>query len=60
MPAAAVLLLAYAPASAQEREPIDVSALGPQVGEKIPDLICREKRRLGHAGPRWRGVTPSR
>ena len=24
--------------AAQEREPIDVSALGPQVGERVPDF----------------------
>ena len=34
--ATVVVLLAHAPASAQERESIDVSSLGPQVGEKIP------------------------
>ena len=41
--AAAVVLLAYAPASAQEREPIDVSSLGPQVGEKIPDFALPDQ-----------------
>ena len=35
--AAAVMLLGVAMA-AQEREPIDVSALGPQVGERVPDF----------------------
>ena len=41
--AAAVVLLAYAPASAQEREPIDVSSLGPQVGEQIPDFALPDQ-----------------
>ena len=35
--AAAVMLLGVSMA-AQEREPIDVSALGPQVGERVPDF----------------------
>ena len=35
--AAAVMLLGVA-LEAQEREPIDVSALGPQVGERVPDF----------------------
>lgn len=35
--AAAVMLLGVA-MEAQEREPIDVSALGPQVGERVPDF----------------------
>ena len=35
--AATVMLLGVAMA-AQEREPIDVSALGPQVGERVPDF----------------------
>jgi len=38
-----VVRLAYAPASAQEREPIDVSSLGPQVGEKIPDFALPDQ-----------------
>lgn len=41
--AVAVVLLAYAPASAQEREPIDISSLGPQVGEKIPDFALPDQ-----------------
>ena len=41
--ATAVVLLAYAPASAQEREPIDVSSLGPQVGEKVPDFALPDQ-----------------
>ena len=35
--AAAVMSLGVA-MEAQEREPIDVSALGPQVGERVPDF----------------------
>ena len=31
-----VVLLAHAPASAQEREPIDVASLGPQVALRRP------------------------
>lgn len=41
--ATAVVLLAHAPASAQEREPIDVSSLGPQVGEKVPDFALPDQ-----------------
>ena len=41
--ATAVVLLAYAPASAQEREPIDVSSLGPQMGEKVPDFALPDQ-----------------
>lgn len=41
--ATAVVLLAYAPASAQEREPLDVSSLGPQVGEKVPDFALPDQ-----------------
>lgn len=41
--ATAVVLLAYAPAYAQEREPIDVSSLGPQVGEKVPDFALPDQ-----------------
>ena len=35
--AAAVMLLGVS-MEAQQREPIDVSALGPQVGERVPDF----------------------
>ena len=41
--AAAVVLLAHVPAAAQERESIDVSSLGPQVGEKIPDFALPDQ-----------------
>lgn len=43
MIATVVVLLAHAPASAQEREPIDVSSLGPQVGEKVPDFALPDQ-----------------
>ncbi len=36
--AAAAVMLVGAAMEAQEREPIDVSALGPQVGERVPDF----------------------
>ncbi len=36
--AAAAVLLHGVAMEAQEREPIDVSALGPQVGERVPDF----------------------
>lgn len=43
MIATVVVLLAHAPASAQEREPIDVSSLGPRVGEKVPDFALPDQ-----------------
>ena len=43
MIATVVVLLAHAPASAQEREPIDVSSLGPQVGETVPDFALPDQ-----------------
>ena len=36
--AAAVVMLLGVSTEAQQREPIDVSALGPQVGERVPDF----------------------
>ncbi len=36
--AAAAVMLFGVLMEAQEREPIDVSALGPQVGERVPDF----------------------
>lgn len=36
--AAAVVMLLGVSMEAQQREPIDVSALGPQVGERVPDF----------------------
>ena len=36
--AAAVVMLPGVSMEAQQREPIDVSALGPQVGERVPDF----------------------
>ena len=41
--AAVFVLLAHAPASAQDREPVDLSSLGPQVGEKIPDFALPDQ-----------------
>lgn len=41
--AAVVVLLAHAPASAQDRAAVDVSSLGPQVGEKIPDFALPDQ-----------------
>ena len=36
--AAAVVMLLGVSMEAQQRAPIDVSALGPQVGERVPDF----------------------
>ena len=36
--AAAAVMLPGVSMEAQQREPIDVSALGPQVGERVPDF----------------------
>ena len=38
-----VVLLMYVPIDAQEREPIDLSSLGPQVGEKVPDFALTDQ-----------------
>ena len=38
-----VMLLMYVPIDAQEREPIDLSSLGPQVGEKVPDFALTDQ-----------------
>ena len=37
-----VLAMPVAP-DAQEREPVDVSSLGPQVGERIPDFALPDQ-----------------
>ena len=42
--AAVFVFLAHAPASAQDREAVDVSSLGPQVGEKIPDFALPDQQ----------------
>ena len=41
--AAGLALGAPAALNAQEREPVDVSALGPQVGERVPDFALPDQ-----------------
>ena len=41
--AACLLLAAPAALSAQERKPVDVSTLGPQVGERVPDFALPDQ-----------------
>ncbi|MYA09258.1 MAG: hypothetical protein F4060_07470 [Holophagales bacterium] len=41
--AACVALVAPAALSAQERKPVDVSTLGPQVGERVPDFALPDQ-----------------
>jgi cytochrome oxidase Cu insertion factor (SCO1/SenC/PrrC family) len=42
---ATVLSLIFgAPAMAQDRTPVDLSALGPQVGERVPDFELRDQQ----------------
>ena len=36
-------LLAAAPQAPQPRQPIDVSKLGPQVGERVPDFNLKDQ-----------------
>ena len=36
-------LLVEVPAMAQSRTPIDVSKLGPQVGERVPDFSLKDQ-----------------
>jgi hypothetical protein len=43
MPHIAAIVLAVATAAAQPRTPIDVSRLGPQVGERVPDFALRDQ-----------------
>ena len=38
-----ILFSMTSPVNAQEREPIDVAALGPQIGEKIPDFALPDQ-----------------
>jgi len=40
----AAVLLAAATLAAQPRIPIDVSRLGPKVGEQVPDFTLRDQR----------------
>ena len=41
--AACVALAAPVALNAQERKPVDVSTLGPQVGERIPDFALPDQ-----------------
>ena len=41
--AACLVLAAPAALAAQEREPVDVSSLGPQVGERVPDFALPDQ-----------------
>ena len=41
--AAALALAAAAALNAQERKPVDVSTLGPQVGERVPDFALPDQ-----------------
>ena len=41
--AAALALLGTLPAQAQQRQQIDVSTLGPQVGERVPDFALTDQ-----------------
>ena len=43
MVAAVVTLMTHVEVSAQDREPVDVSSLGPQVGEKVPDFALPDQ-----------------
>ena len=38
-----ILFSVTSPVNAQEREPVDVSALGPQIGEKIPNFALPDQ-----------------
>ena len=40
---ACLALVATAALSAQERKPVDVSTLGPQVGERVPDFALPDQ-----------------
>mgnify|MGYP001446540939 CR=1 FL=1 len=41
--AACILSVMHMPLDAQERESIDVSSLGPQVGDRIPDFTLPDQ-----------------
>ncbi len=41
--AACLALVAAVALSAQERKPVDVSTLGPQVGERVPDFALPDQ-----------------
>ena len=40
----ALVLVAAATLGAQPRTPVDVSRLGPQLGEEVPDFALRDQR----------------
>ena len=40
----AVALIVTMPVQAQERKPVDLSSLGPQVGERVPDFALPDQR----------------
>ena len=40
----AAVLVAAATLGAQPRTPVDVSRLGPQLGEEVPDFTLRDQR----------------
>ncbi len=39
----AVALIVTTPVQAQERKPVDLSSLGPQVGERVPDFALPDQ-----------------
>jgi hypothetical protein len=39
----AVALIVTTPVQAQERTPVDLSSLGPQVGERVPDFALPDQ-----------------
>ena len=39
----AAVSMTNVPMGAQERQPVDVSSLGPQVGEKVPDFALPDQ-----------------
>ena len=40
---AAVMIPVNVPMDAQERQPVDLSSLGPQVGEKVPNFALPDQ-----------------
>ena len=39
----ATVLMGIVPMDAQERQPVDLSSLGPQVGERVPDFALPDQ-----------------
>ena len=37
------MFVASVPVGGQERQPVDLSSLGPQIGEKVPDLALPDQ-----------------